>query len=176
MPIILIIVVLLAVFVAYVASKPSAFRFERSTIVNASPEKIAPLITDFHEWAKWSPFENTEVVGELKKTFSGADKGVGAIYEWEGKKTGAGRMEMTDVQPNKITIDLQFTRPFKAHNTAEFIMEPQGDSTKLTWAMSGNNNFMMKAMHTVMNMDRLLSKDFDKGLAAIKAEAEKSTT
>lgn len=171
--ILIVVAVLVLAFLAYVVSRPNSFRIARRTMIQASPEKIHPFINDFHEWSKWSPFENIDP--NLKKTFTGPASGVGAVYDWEGKdnRVGKGRMEITDTTPSKITIKLDFFRPFKAHNTAEYILDSRGSATEVTWAMSGKNSFMQKLLHTFMNMDKLLGKDFDKGLASLKALAEK---
>jgi hypothetical protein len=110
----------------------------------------------------------------MKRTYSGAATGKDAIYGWQGNKNvGTGRMEILDVQPQKVTIKLDFLSPFEAHNTAEFTLQPQGDSTKLTWSMFGPANYMSKVMTTVMSMDKMVGPDFEAGLAKLKAAAEK---
>jgi carbon monoxide dehydrogenase subunit G len=110
----------------------------------------------------------------MKRTLSGAESGKGAVYEWQGNsKAGQGRMEIAEASPSKIAIDLRFLKPFRAHNTAEFKLEPQGGSTKVTWAMNGKIPFAAKIMHTIFNMDRMIGKDFEAGLANLKGIAEK---
>jgi hypothetical protein len=111
----------------------------------------------------------------LTRTYSGADKGKGAVYEWEGnKKVGQGRMEITDASsPSKITIKLDFIKPFQAHNTAEFTLAGQGDSTAITWAMDGQQPFMFKVMGLFFSMDKMIGKDFETGLANLKSITEK---
>ena len=111
----------------------------------------------------------------MKKIYSGAANGNGAVYEWEGNgKAGKGRMEiMESSPPGKVTIKLDFIKPFEGHNIAEFTMQPNGDSTEITWAMHGPSPFSMKIMHVFMNMDRMIGKDFEAGLANLKAIAEK---
>ena len=171
---ILIIIVLLALaLVAIAATKPNTFRVQRSTAVKAPPEKIYPLISDYKNWPSWSPYENKDPA--MKRTLSGAPSGKGAIYEWQGNKNvGAGRMEIIDtVPPSKITIKLDFLKPFEAHNTAEFTLQPQGDSTNVTWSMHGPLPFFGKVMQIFVDMDNMVGKDFAIGLANLKALSEK---
>ena len=168
----IIIALLIAAVLIYAATKPDSFRIERSATIKASPEKISAYLTDFKQWAVWSPWEEKDPA--MKRTFSGTANGKGAIYGWEGNKNvGTGRMEILDVQPQKVTIKLDFLAPFEAHNTAEYTMQPEGDSTKVTWAMFGPTNYMSKVMTTVMSMEKMVGPDFEAGLAKLKAAAEK---
>jgi uncharacterized protein YndB with AHSA1/START domain len=171
--IVVVVLVLLAVVLGLAATKPDSFRTARSTSIDAPPEKILPLIADFHSWAAWSPWEKLDPA--LRRTHSGAPSGTGAVYEWEGnKQVGKGRMEITDVAPpSRITIKLDFFAPFEAHNTAEFTLAPKGPATDVTWAMTGTKPFFMKLMGIFMDMDELVGKDFQTGLANLKALAEK---
>jgi len=170
--IVLIIVALIAALLIYAASRPASFRIERSTAINAPPEKIFPLINDFHRWNAWSPWEKLDE--GLKRTFSGPASGKGAVYEWLGNnKVGQGRMEITDATaPSKVTIKLDFLKPFEAHNTAEFTLAPQGGATRVNWAMYGASPYMARLMGLVFNMDKMLGASFDQGLANLKAQAE----
>lgn len=168
----IILALLIAAVLIYAATKPDSFRIERSTTIKASPEKISAYLTDFKQWAAWSPWEEKDPA--MKRTYSGSASGKGAVYGWEGNKNvGTGRMEILDVQPNKVTIKLDFLAPFEAHNTTEYDLVPQGDSTQLTWAMHGPANLMTKVMHVFMNMDKMVGPDFEAGLAKLKAAAEK---
>src|ERR1700720_4181410 len=179
--IIAIIAVVLAIVIAIVlilaAPKPNTFSVQRATTVKAPPERIFPLINDFHQWGSWSPYENKDPA--MKRSFSGAADGRGAVYGWEGNKNvGSGRMEILDAsKPSKIVIKLDFFTPFEGHNTAEFTMLPQGDATNLTtnvtWLMHGPSRFIGKIMHVFINMDRMVGKDFESGLANLKRLTEK---
>lgn len=166
-------VVLIVVLLAYVATRPNAFRVQRSARINAAPEVIYPNIADFNRWAAWSPYEKLDP--GMKKTLSGAASGKGAVYEWEGNaKAGKGRMEITDAAPpHKIVVKLDFEKPFAAHNTAAFTLEPSGGATDVTWAMYGPSPFVARLFGVFMNMDTMLGKDFEAGLASLKALAEK---
>ncbi len=175
--IIAIVAVVLAIAVAVVlilaATKPDTFSVRRAATLKAPPERIFPLINDFHQWGSWSPWEHKDPA--MKRTYSGADSGKGAVYAWDGNKNvGSGRMEILEASPpSKVVIKLDFFAPFEAHNTAEFTMLPQGDATNLTWVMHGPLVFMAKVMHVFINMDKMIGKDFEAGLANIKTISEK---
>jgi len=172
-----VIAVILAIAIAAVlilaATKPTTLRVQRSVSINAPPERIFSLISDFHQWVTWSPYEQKDPA--MKRTYSGAERGRGAVYAWDGNKNvGSGRMEILDVSaPSKIVIKLDFFKPFEGHNTAEFTMLPQGDVTNLTWTMSGPAVFMSKLMQVFMNLDHMIGRDFEVGLANLKKLAEK---
>jgi hypothetical protein len=153
------------------ARRPDTFRVERTAVIDAPPEKIHPLIADFRRWAEWSPYEKLDP--GMKKTFSGAESGRGAAYAWEGKKAGIGRMEITGTTPERITIRLDFTKPFEAHNIATFTLQPRGGRTEVTWAMDGATPFAHKVIGVVINMDNMVGKDFAAGLANLKAIVER---
>ena len=168
----LVLVLIIAGVLIYASTKPDTFRMERSTIIKAPPEKISAYLSDFKQWEVWSPWDEKDPA--MKRSFSGAASGKGAVYGWEGNnKVGTGSMEVLDVQPQKVTVKLDFLKPFEAHNTADFILEPQGDSTKVTWAMFGPANLMTKVVHVFMSMDNMVGPDFEAGLAKLKAAAEK---
>jgi uncharacterized protein YndB with AHSA1/START domain len=172
-----IIAVVLALAIAIVlilaATKPNTFSVQRAITVNAPPEKIFAVISDFHRWVSWSPWENRDPA--MRRTYGGAASGEGAVYAWDGNKNvGSGRMEILDATtPSKIVIKLDFLKPFEAHNTAEFTMLPQGDVTNLTWAMHGPAAFMSRVMQVFMNLDKMIGKDFEIGLANLKTLTEK---
>jgi hypothetical protein len=165
--------VVLAAILGFAATRPGTFRVERSKSIEASPARIFELIEDFHRWAAWSPWEKLDPA--MKRTFAGAPSGKGAVYEWAGNsKAGEGRMEITGMSPgSKVTIKLDFLKPFEAHNTAEFTLVPAGAFTKLTWATFGPQKYIMRVMSLFVSMDKLVGKDFEAGLANIKAIAEK---
>lgn len=164
--------VVLGILVVIIAMQPAAFTVERHTMVNAPPAWVYAQIDDFHRWADWSPWEKMD--GDtLKKTYSGPSSGVGAHYAWAGEKTGEGNMTINEAKPNeRVAIALNFVKPFKAENTSTFVMTPSGAGTDVSWAMSGNRGFMEKAMGLVMDMDKMIGPDFEKGLAEIKRLAE----
>lgn len=167
------IVLIVAVILILAATKPSVFRMQRSTRIAAPPEKIFPLIDDFHNWTQWSPWEKRDP--NLKRTYSGTARGVGTIYEWQGnRQVGSGRMEIVESTPNqKVGLKLDFFKPYKAHHITEFALRPDGAGTDVTWSMHGPAPFMSKVMQVFMNLDRMVGKDFESGLANMKAAAEK---
>ena len=174
---VLIVAVILAIAIiavlAYAATRPDTFSVQRSTTIRAPAEKIFPFINDFHAWTAWSPYETRDP--DMKRIYGGALSGKGATYAWDGNRNvGAGRMEILDAPaPSRVTIKLDFSRPFEGHNTAEFTLEPQGDATKVTWAMHGPALFVGKLMGLFIDMDKMIGKDFEAGLANLKVSAEK---
>lgn len=164
--------VLVAGLCAYATTRPDTFRLERSTLIAAPPDRIIPLIADFRRWAAWSPFENIDPT--MTRTYGGADQGVGATYAWSGTgKAGAGRMEIIEQSPERVAIKLDFSKPFEAHNIAEFTAVPDGAGTRVTWAMHGPSPFISKLMTVFFSIDRMVGKDFEAGLASMKQVAER---
>jgi hypothetical protein len=153
--------------------KPNDFTVERSIAVQAPAEKIFPLINDFHNWMQWSPWEALDPA--LQRTYSGNPSGVGSKYAWHGnKKVGSGAMEVTSASaPHQVVIKLDFITPFEAHNITNFTVTPAGGGASITWTMKGTSPFALKVMDIFMPMDRMVGKDFEKGLAALKTIAEK---
>ena len=165
--------VIVAGILIYATTKPDSFTVKRSASIKAPPDRLFALISDFHGWGAWSPYEKKDP--DMKRTFGGAALGKGAIYQWDGNKNvGSGSMEIIETTPpSKIVIKLDFLKPFEGHNTAEFTMLPQGDATNVTWLMHGPLPFMGKIMHVFINMDRMIGKDFEVGLANLKRLTEK---
>jgi carbon monoxide dehydrogenase subunit G len=163
----------IAMILILAATKPDRFSVERSINVTAPPETIFALIDDFHRWGAWSPYEHKDPA--MQRSFSGAASGKGAVYGWEGNRNvGSGRMEILDSSaPAKIVIKLDFFKPFEGHNTAEFTMLPQGDATRVNWRMHGPALFISKLMQVFMNIDQMIGKDFEIGLANLKRLTEK---
>ena len=156
----------------YATTRPDSFRLERSITIKAPPEKIFAHLADFKLWGAWSPWEKLDPA--MKRTHSGAPAGKGAQYAWAGDKAGAGSMEVLEATPSsKVHIKLDFTKPFEAHNLVDFTLKPAGDSTQVTWAMYGPSNYMTKLIHIFFDMDKMVGKDFESGLADLKAVSEK---
>jgi len=161
----------IAVVLILAAMKPDQFRVQRTTAIKAPPEKIFPLINDFHSWGSWSPYEKKDP--GMKRTYSGATAGKGAIYEWDGNSdVGQGRMEILDSTPSQIRIKLDFMKPLEGHDIATFTMKPDGNATKVTWAMDGPTPFLGKLIGVFMNMDTMIGTDFEAGLANLKTLTE----
>ena len=169
----IVIVVALLAFLAYVAKRPDSFRVERSAVIQAPPDKIFPMVNDLAQWKAWSPYEKKDPA--MQRSFSGPAAGLGAVYGWEGNKNvGTGRMEIIEsVTPSKIRIQLDFLKPFEGHNVAEFTFVSGEGGTRVTWAMDGPAPFITKLMGVIFNMDKMVGTDFAVGLENLKAVAEK---
>ena len=174
---VIMIAVLIALAIAAIlmlaAAKPDTFSVRRSATMNASAEKIFALISDFRQWGRWSPWETRDP--GMKRSYDGAERGKGAVYAWDGNKNvGAGRMEILEAAtPSKVLIKLDFIKPFEGHNTAEFTMLPRGGATDVNWAMHGPAPLMHRIMQVFMNLDKMIGKDFEAGLAKLKLAAER---
>src|SRR3954462_10487115 len=162
-----------AIILILAATKPNTFSVRRATTVKAPPDKIFGLINDFHQWGTWSPYEQKDPA--MKRTYGGTERGKGAVYAWDGdKNVGSGRMEILEASaPQKIVIKLDFFKPFEGHNTAEFTMLPQGGGTHVTWVMHGPARFMTRLIQIFMNLDNMIGRDFETGLANLKTLTEK---
>ena len=168
----IVVVVLIVAILIYAATKPDLFRVQRSASINAPPEKIFPLVNDLHRHSAWSPWDKKDPA--MKRTYSGAPAGKGAIYEWDGNgDVGQGRMEVLESSPSRVAIKLDFIKPFEGHNVATFTMTPAGGATAITWAMDGPTPFLGKLIGVFMNMDKMIGTDFADGLSNLKAVAEK---
>lgn len=165
-------VVIIVILVVIIAIQPATYQVERSTTISAPAAVVFAQVNDFHKWNAWSPWAKLDPA--MKQTFEGAPAGTGAVYSWAGnKEVGEGRMAITESHPSDLVrIKLEFLKPFAARSTTEFTFTPQGNQTSVKWKMSGENNFMTKAFHLVMNMDKMIGSDFEKGLAQMKAVAE----
>jgi uncharacterized protein YndB with AHSA1/START domain len=168
----IVIVVVIAGVLILAATKPDTFRVQRGASIKAPPEKVFALINDFKRWGAWSPWEKKDPA--MKRTFGATTSGKGATYAWEGnREVGQGRMEIAESVPSsKVALNLDFVKPFQAHNLVEFTLEPKGDTTNVTWAMQGDTPYFAKIIHVFINMDKMVGKDFEAGLTNLKAIAE----
>jgi carbon monoxide dehydrogenase subunit G len=164
---------LVAAVAIYAATRPDSFRVERSIRVSAAPDKVFPLVNDFHQWEAWSPWEKIDP--QIKRDYSGAPAGQGAVYEWHGNKDiGSGRMAIVESNaPSKLLIKIDFMTPFEAHNTVEFTLVPEGEGTRVTQAMYGPSPFVSKLMGLFFSMDKMVGDKYEEGLTTLKALAEK---
>lgn len=166
------IVVFIVAVLILASNKPDTFRVQRQATIQAPPEKIFPLINDYKQWTAWSPWEKKDAA--MKRSFSGPATGKGSAYAWESKEVGTGDMLITESVPSSLVkIDLNFTKPFEAHNKVVFSIQPQVGGSVVSWDMSGPAPLMARVMHVFFNMDKMVGKDFEDGLAAMKAAAEK---
>jgi hypothetical protein len=167
-------IALLAVFLLIAAFQPNQFRVERSTTINASPDVVFAQINDVPNYVAWNPWVKLDP--ELKGTYSGPRSGVGAAYAWTSQKVGEGQSTIVESRPNELVrLRLDFLKPFKSTSTADFALASSGGKTTVTWHMYGEKNYISKVMGLVMNMDRMIGGEFEKGLADLKAISESAT-
>jgi hypothetical protein len=166
------VLVVLGVLAGVVALQPAAFRVERATVIGAPPDVPFAMVNDFRRWASWSPWLKLDPT--QKVWFDEPASGAGATYSWAGNENvGEGRMTITDSQPReRVVMRLEFVKPMQATNTAAFTFRPVGDETVVSWALSGENGFVGKAIGLVMDMDEMVGRNFEEGLASMKALAE----
>ena len=170
-----IVVLIVAIIFAVAAMKPDALFIQREARIKAPPDKVFALVSDFHRWGSWAPQDKMDPT--MKRSYSGATDGVGAVSEWDSRgQAGRGRMQITEASaPTRLTVRVDFTKPFEAHNVNEFKFEPEDGGTKVTWTMHGTNVYMLKVMSVFFNMDRMLGKHFETGLRDLKTAAEMQT-
>jgi hypothetical protein len=163
---------IVVVFAVVVALQPSSFHVARSIRISAPTAEVFAQVNDFHKWEAWNPWGKIDPA--MKQSYEGAPSGTGAFYTWAGNnEVGEGRMTVIESRPSDlIRIRLEFFKPFAATSLSEFTFKPEGDQTAVTWTMTGNNNFMAKAVHLFMNMDNMVGGQFEKGLAQMKAAAQ----
>ena len=164
--------IIISVLAVVVALQPAEFRVARSATVSAPAQVVYAQVEDLRKWEAWNPWQKIDPA--MKLTFAGPATGPGASYSWVGNnQVGEGRLTVIESRPNDLVrIKLEFMKPFAATNTAQFTFKPEGDKTAVTWSMQGNNNFIAKALHLVMNMDKMVGGQFEKGLADMKLVAE----
>jgi uncharacterized protein YndB with AHSA1/START domain len=165
--------VLIAGVLLVAAGRPDTFTVQRSVSIQAPPERVYALLEDFKRWEAWSPWEKKDPA--MKRTYGATTSGKGATYAWEGNgDVGQGRMEIADaVAPSGLTIKLDFVQPFEAHNRVDFALVPSGQTTHATWTMQGPVPYFARILHMFVDMDKMVGKDFDTGLANLKLAAEK---
>ncbi len=165
-------VVALVGFLAYVQTRPSTFRYERSGVIAASPEKIFPYISQLKLGSEWSPYEKKDL--NMKKTLSGPAEGAGQVMDFYGnQEVGAGRLEVLKVVSNeRVEIKLMMTEPVVAENLIEYTLTPEGDGTRFTWALSGDGGFLTQLISVFIDCEKMVAGDFEKGIASLKAVIE----
>jgi hypothetical protein len=171
--ILLVVIALVAALVVVVAMQPATFTVTRTTSIAAAPPDVFSVVNDFHKWDAWSPWSRLDP--EMKTTYEGPPSGTGAVYSWVGNsKVGEGRMTLLESRPAELVrIKLEFLKPFASTSTTEFALSGRGDATTVTWNMTGDNNFVAKAMCLFMGgMDKMIGPDFEKGLSQLKTLVE----
>ena len=172
--IVIAVAVIVVLFVVIVATRPADFKITRMGRISAPVGLVFGNVNDLHKWEAWSPWAKMDP--NAKSTYAGPVAGPGSSMEWAGNnKVGAGRMTIAENRPNEsIRIKLEFFKPFKATNLAEFTFKPEGDQTLVTWSMSGKNNFMGKAFGLIMNCDKMIGGQFEQGLANLNSVSQQA--
>jgi len=166
---------IVAGLLAIAALQPDRFQVQRSTSIKASADAIFPLINDLRTFNTWNPFDKKDP--DTKGSYSGPPSGKGASYAFESSKAGTGSLEIIDAAPpSKIAMRLTMIKPIAVDNRVEFTLEPQGENTRVTWAMDGQVPLVGKVLHLIFNMDKMVGGDFEAGLADLKALTEKSSS
>ncbi|MFD0988174.1 SRPBCC family protein [Methyloligella solikamskensis] len=157
---------------AYAATKPDSFRYERSTVIAAEPEAIFPYLNDFKLGQKWSPFEDLDP--DMERDISEQTSGEGATYVWNGdSNVGEGKLAIVDSVPNeRVTLDLDFVRPMAGHSTVDYILQPADGGTKMTWAMYGPQPYLAKLMSVFIDCEKMVTENFEQGFVNLKREVE----
>jgi uncharacterized protein YndB with AHSA1/START domain len=152
------------------------YTVQRSTVIDAPPERIYEQVANFRNWRSWSPWEHLDP--ELNRTHSGPEAGTGAAYAWSGnRKAGQGRMEILDAaEPSRVRIELVFEKPWKARSETLFTIHPEAAGSRVTWSLTGEKTLMIKVMGAFKSMDKLIGPDFEKGLVQLKAVSERPAT
>ena len=160
------------IVVVLIAMQPATYTVVRSTSIAAAPGVVFAQVNDFHNWAKWSPWEKLDPA--MKKTYEGPAAGVGAVYKWAGNAAaGEGMMKIAGSDTDhKVSIDLAFTKPYESSSRTELSIRPDGAGSSVSWTMTGQNNFALKAIALFSSMDKMIGPDFEKGLSQLKTVAE----
>ena len=150
----------------------ASYEVRRSIQIQAEPTQVYDKIVNLHQWDSWSPWEGLDP--EITKSYTGPDSGVGSSYSWKGnRKVGEGKMTITDArQPDRVALDLQFLRPFKSQSETVFSLDRADTGTQVTWTMTGAHTVMSRIMSVFVSMDKMVGKDFEKGLAQLKNSVE----
>ncbi|MBN9687499.1 MULTISPECIES: SRPBCC family protein [unclassified Corallococcus] len=169
------VLVLVVALGAFIATRPDRFRIERNALVAAPPATVFAQINDLHRFDTWNPFRSEPAPG-VTKSFDGPNEGPGASFAYAGGESGDGRMTIMESQPGaRVVLKLEFFKPFEATNQATFTLTPENGGTRVSWAMEGENTLMGKAMSLVVNMDTMLGKEFERGLANLDTVARGAT-
>ena len=149
----------------------ATYTVERSRTVDAPPERVLPLLEDFHAWQRWSPFEGLDP--DLQRSYDGT--GVGSSYAWSGnRRAGKGRMQLLAVEPEKVEVALHFDKPFRSDNVLVFLLEPHTSGTRVTWRMTGPRPLAMRLAGPLLSMEKVIGPDFERGLDNLAREATRA--
>lgn len=148
------------------------FSVVRSTVVSASPDKVYGLLADPRQWKQWSAWNRRDPAMQI--TYSGPDAGSGAVWAWKSASQGDGRMSFTTAEPGRRLGYELFFPDFGTTSTGEFTLEATAGGTRVIWRMDGNMGRNPLFRWMALMADGMVGKDFDEGLANLKAVAEKA--
>ena len=168
----IVLAVLIVVFLVSVAIQPDEYRISRSASIAAPPDAVFAETNDLHKWAAWSAWDKIDPA--MVRTYEGAASGVGAVYKWSGNdEIGEGKMTITESKPNELVrVKLEFFKPMEGQAMADMTFKPDGAGTTATWEMYGCNNFLGKAFHLCIDMDKMIGGKYEESLAALKSLVE----
>ncbi len=164
-------VVVIAVYVVMCILGPKSFQTEKSIVVNASPQTVFALTSDFNKWSKWSPWQQKDA--QMKNMISGNPGEIGHKMIWESESQGSGEQEIVEVKLDEMIKTKLSFKDWDEVSYASFFITPQGESTKVSWTMEGSEiPFMMRGMMVAFNAMGTLEEDYEQGLSSIKKLSE----
>ena len=167
------VVLALAAVLLYAATRPDTFAVQRSLRIQAAPQKIHALINDLHQFNTWNPYDKKDTA--MQGHYRGPAAGPGARYEFKGNQdVGVGSLEITASSPQQVRMQLDMREPLAASNTITFTLAPApaGEGTEVTWAMQGACPYVARLLGVFIDMDTMIGRDFEAGLAALRLRAE----
>lgn len=167
--------VAVAALLLYAATRPDTFAIQRCTVIQAPADKLFALIDDLRQYNTWNPYARKDPA--MRIDYRGPATGPGAAFDFSGNQdAGKGSVEITGGQaPTRVDMHLHMIEPFEGHNEITFTLTPrgpQGQATEVTWAMHGPAPFISKLVGLFLDMDQMIGRDFEAGLAQLKARAE----
>jgi hypothetical protein len=156
----------------YAATRPGNFRVVRSTTVQAPAGRVHALINDLHQFNSWNPYVTRDP--QQRGSYRGPPAGAGAAYDFDGGKSGSGSIRITDSAPTQVAMELRMVKPMAARHQVLFTLAPSGPATQVTWTMEGESPFIGKLLSLFIDMDRMVGRDFEAGLADLKLRAERA--
>ena len=155
-------------FIIVCAILPSDFKVERSLEMNAPAGAVYAAISDYNNWARWSPWMEKDK--SIVNTFEGTAASVGHKMSWTSDESGNGSMTITQIVPNEtVAMDLEL-KDMGMISLAKFVIAPTASGVKLTWSDEGNLGFFYR-MFGIMS-DKMMGPDFERGLVNIKTYCE----
>lgn len=164
----IILIILIGGYSIWMATIDPEYRVERSEIIDASPEKVYTVISDFKTWGEWSAWHKMDP--EMEITYGEASAGKGATYSWTGDIAGAGTQIITDAVPGEsMKTHIAFEGMGEADGSWKLEQVEPG-ITKVTWAFSGKSSFFFRIFN--LGIDEAVGGDFEEGLDNLKSYVE----